>query len=148
MVLSGSNLERTALAGWLNGPIGCIYHKNKVIVSDTGHQCWKVFDSSGKFLYKFGEEGKADGQFLAPSGLCIEKHHDHQNLLVCDRENGRIQQLTMEGRFIVKTGTALISPKAIATEPATDGRILVCNISVEKNLFLEIFLFQKGIIIL
>ena len=116
--------------GKLNRPSGCIYHKKKFIVSDIGHHCLKVFDKSGKFLYKIGGKGKADGQFSSPWGLCVEKYGDHQNLLVCDRNNGRIQQFTMGGRFIGKTIVKLRDPKAIATTP--DGRILVCDYEDKK----------------
>ena len=66
--------------GKLDQPTGCIYHENKFIVSDIGNHCLKVFDKSGKFLYKIGEKGEADGQFLFPWGLCVEKYGDHQNL--------------------------------------------------------------------
>ena len=111
--------------GELCEPSGCIYHKNKFIVSDSGHHCLKVFGKAGKFLYKIGEEGEADGQFSHPWGLCVEKYGDHQSLLVCDSDNGRIQQFTMEGRFIGKTVFRLGDPNAIATTP--DGRILVCD---------------------
>ena len=106
------------------------YHENKFIVSDIGNHCLKVFDRSGKFLYKIGEKGEADGQFLFPWGLCVEKYGDHQNLLVCDRNNGRIQQFTMEGRFIGKTVVKLRNPKAIAISP--DGRILICDYRDKK----------------
>ena len=111
--------------GELNEPSGCIYHKNKFIVSDSKNHCLKVFDKSGKFLYKIGEEGEADGQFSCPRDLCFEKYGDHLNLLVCDRDNERIQQFTMEGRFIGKTVIKLKDPKTIATTP--DDRILVCD---------------------
>ena len=111
--------------GELCEPSGCIYHKNKFIVSDSGNHCLKVFGKAGKFLYKIGEEGEADGQFSYPWRLCVEKYGDHQSLLVCDRDNGRIQQFTMEGRFIGKTVFRLGDPNAIATTP--DGRILVCD---------------------
>ena len=116
--------------GKLNAPSGCIYHKDKFIVSDSGNHCLKLFDKSGKFLYEIGEEGEADGQFASPWGLCVEKYGDHQNLLVCDRENERIQQFTMEGRFSGKTVIKLKDPRAIATTP--DGRILVCDWGGEK----------------
>ena len=111
--------------GELNEPSGCIYHKNKFIVSDSKNHCLKVFDKSGKFLYKIGEEGEADGQFSCPRDLCFEKYGDHLNLLECDRDNERIQQFTMEGRFIGKTVIKLKDPKTIATTP--DDRILVCD---------------------
>ena len=119
----------------LNRPSGCIYHKNKFIVTDSGNHCLKVFDKSGKFLYKIGEKGDADGQFSSPWGLCVEKYDDHQNLLVCDRSNGRIQQFTMEGRFIGKTFIKLRDPKALATTP--DGRILVCDYTDKKIYILK-----------
>ena len=111
--------------GELCEPSGCIYHKNKFIVSDSGNHCLKVFGKAGEFLFKIGEEGEADGQFSHPWGLCVEKYGDHQSLLVCDSDNGRIQQFTMEGRFIGKTFLRLGDPNAIATTP--DGRILVCD---------------------
>ena len=109
--------------GKLNEPTGCIYHKNMFIVSDTCNHCLEVFDSSGKFLYKIGEEGEADGQFYCSWGLCVEKYGNRQNLLVCDRDNGRIQQFTVEGHFTGKTVTKLQTPGGIATTP--DGRIFV-----------------------
>ena len=117
--------------GKLNQPTGCVYHKNKFIVSDSGKHCLKVFDKSGKFLCKIGEKGKADGQFSSPWGLCVKKYDDHQNLLVCDSDNGRIQQFTMEGRFIGKTIIKQRDPKA--TTP--DGRILVCDYE-DKNIYI------------
>ncbi|XP_058969009.2 E3 ubiquitin-protein ligase TRIM71-like [Pocillopora verrucosa] len=119
----------------LKKPSGCIYHKNKFIVTDFGNHCLKVFDKSGKFLCKIGEKGEADGQFSSPWGLCVEKYDDHQNLLVCDRSNGRIQQFTMEGRFIGKTFIKLRDPKALATTP--DGRILVCDYTDKKIYILK-----------
>ena len=109
---------------------GCIYHQNKFIVSDRGNDCLKVFDESGKFLHKIGEEGEADGQFFSPCGLCVQKYGHHQYLLVCDANNKRIQQFTMDGRFIGKTVTKLIEPIAIATTP--DGRFLVSDYGDKK----------------
>ena len=117
--------------GKLNRPIGCIYHKNMFIVSDNGNQCLKVFDSSGKFLYKIGEGGNADGQLSCPRGLCVETEYgNRQNILVCDQGNGRIQQFTVEGRFTGKTVTWLQEPLSIATTP--DGRIFVSDSTARK----------------
>ena len=115
----------------LNNPIGCIYDKNMFIVSDTFNHCLKVFNNSGKFLYKIGEEGKADGHFVCgPWGLCVEKYGSRQNLLVCDRNNGRIQQFTIEGCFTGKSVSGLQDPTNIATTP--DGRILVSDYKAKK----------------
>ena len=115
----------------LNKPTGCVYHKNMFIVSDClNYNSLKVFDSSGKFLYKFGKEGEADGQFRGPWGLCVEKYGNRQNLLVCDCTNGRIHQFTVEGCFTGKTVTALRNPKYIATTP--EGHILVSDCETKK----------------
>ena len=114
----------------LNKLTGCIYHKNMFIVSDSGNNSLKVFDTSGTFLYKIGKEGKADGQLSYPWGLCVEKYGNRQNLLVCDKNNGRIQQFTVEGCFTGKTVTGLEKPTYIAATP--DGRILVSDYKTKK----------------
>ena len=88
--------------GKFTAPTACIYHKQKLILSDGLGGCLKVLDSTGKFLYEIGEKGKGDGQLSFPWDLCVEKRGDHSNLLVCDKWNGRIQQFTMEGRFTGK----------------------------------------------
>ena len=106
--------------GKLYHPIVCIYYQNNFIVSDRDNNCLKVFDGTGKFLYKIG-----DGQLNYPWGLCIEECGNHQNLLVCNHINGRVDQFTMEGCFTGKTVANLQTPTTITTTP--DGRILVCD---------------------
>ena len=111
----------------LNGPRGCIYHKDVFIVSDSWNGCVKVFDSSGRFLRKIGEKGQADGQFTKPYGLCVDKHG---NLLVSDYSTGHVQQFSIEGRLTGKNGAKLQKPWGIATMP--DGRILICDLHAKK----------------
>ena len=114
----------------LDQPTGCIYHKNMFIISSRLNHYLKAFDSSGKFLYKIGEVDKIGGRLYTPWGLCVEKYGNRQNLLVCDRGNGRIQQFTLEGCFTGKTVTRLQDPLHIATTP--DGRILVSDFKRKK----------------
>ena len=108
----------------LDHPIVCVCHEDKFIVTDKENNCVKVFDGSGKFLYKFGEKGNADGQFNFPMGLCIDKYG---NVLVCDRRNHRIQQFTLEGTFTGKTSTnlKLQCPWGVATMP--DDQVLISD---------------------
>ena len=106
-------------------PTLCIYHESKYIVSDWDHHCLKVFDNTGKFLYKIGEKGQGDGQLLGPHGLCLQKCGNHHNLLVCNRANGRVDQFTVEGCFTGKTVVNLQDPAIITTTP--DGLILVTD---------------------
>ena len=119
--------------GKLREPIGCIYHKNMFIVTDNLNHCLKSFDGSGRFLYNIGEKGEDDGKLSFPWGLCVEKYGNRQNLLVCDYNNGRIQQLTMEGCFTGKTITKIGKPRVIVS--TTDGRILLCN-SIDKKVYI------------
>ena len=104
----------------LNLPICCFPYKDKFFISDYKDDCIKAFDKSGTFLHKFGKRGDQDGQFDHPNGLLIDSFN---NLLVCDRENNRVQQFSLDGRFAGKSITHLPKPRGIAATP--DGRILV-----------------------
>ena len=121
--------------GELNRPTGCIFHKNTFIVSDTNNDCLKIFDNSGKFLRKIGKKGKDDGQLHWPKGLVVENCGNHDNILVCDRNNQRIVQFTMEGSFTGKTVTNLNSPVRITT--TQDKRILVSDYTAKKIYILQ-----------
>ena len=118
----------------LDEPTGCVCHENKFIVTDKGNNCVKVFDGSGKFLYKFGEKGNADGQFDMPWGLCIDKYG---NVLVCDGWNDRIQQFTLEGTFTGKTSAnvKLQLPWGVATMP--DDRVLISDYDAKEVYILK-----------
>ena len=118
----------------LDQPIGCVCHENKFIVTDKGNNCVKVFDGSGKFLYKIGEGGNADGQFKVPVGLCIDKYG---NVLAADRLNHRIQQFTLEGTFIGKTSAnvKLQLPWGVGTMP--DDRVLISDYHAKEVYILK-----------
>ena len=119
----------------LNRPFGCIYHENKFIVSDWDNNSVKFYDNTGKFLYNIGEPGGGDGQLLGPNGLCLQKCGNHHNLLVCDRNNGRVDQYTLEGCFTGKTDKKFQCLKGIATTP--DGLILVSDLEAKQIFFLK-----------
>ena len=112
----------------LKGPRSCLPYKDKFFVSDGGNNCINAFDKSGTFLHKFGKQGNQDGQFNYPRGLLIDSSN---NLLVCDQWNNRVQQFSLDGRFIGKSVTHLPNPRGIAATP--DGRILV---TTSKKIFI------------
>ena len=118
----------------LEQPWRCLPYINKFFVSDSKNNCIKVFDKSGTFLHKFGKQGNQDGQFNNPRGLLIDSSN---NLLVCDEENNRVQQFSLDGRFTGKSITHLPYPQGIAATP--DGRILV---TTPKKIFILKKLFQ------
>ena len=109
----------------LKHPFECMYHEKKFIVSDYGNNSVKCYDNTGKFLYKIREPRQRDGQLLGPWGLCVQKCVDHHNLLVCDGNNGRVDQYTLEGCFTGKTDYQFKALSGIATTP--DGIILVSD---------------------
>ena len=119
----------------LNRPSDCIFQENTFIVSDAKNHSLKIFNNSGKFLRKIGEQGKGDGQLDWSRGLCVEKRGNHHNILVCDSNNQRIVQFTMEGLFTGKTVTKLQEPVRIATTP--DKRILVSDFAAKKVYILQ-----------
>ena len=113
-------------------PMSCIPYKNRFFVTDSGNDCIKVCDQSGTFFYKFGKQGNQDGQFYALRGVLLDSFN---NLLVCDMNNNRVQQFSLDGRFIGKTITGLLSPFRIAAAP--DGRILVTSLTATKIYLLK-----------
>ena len=111
----------------LNHPIGCIPVKNMIFVSDDSNHCIMVFDRSGTFLFKFGKQGNQDGQFNRPHLMHLDSF---DNLLVCDSGNDRVQQFSLDGRFMGKSNAVLRGPVGITTAP--DGRFLVTSYTDNK----------------
>ena len=111
----------------LSTPYSCISYKNIFLVTERDNHVVKAFNSSKTFLYKFGEKGNQDGQFNTPRGMCLDGSN---NLLVCDSDNKRVQQFSLDGRFTGKTTVPLKDPLRIVT--AADGRILVTSHTARK----------------
>ena len=121
----------------LNRPFECIYHENKFIVSDSDNYSVKFYDNTGKFLYKIREPGEpcqGDEQLRRPWGLCLQKCGDHHNLLVCDTNNGRVEQFTLDGWFTGKTDHKFKNLRGITTTP--DGLILASDSGETKKVYI------------
>ena len=116
----------------LSEPCCCISYKNIFLVTQRDNHVIKAFDSSNTFLYQFGEKGNQDGQFNGACDMCFD---DSNNLLVCDYDNNRVQQFSLDGRFTGKTSIPLQSPSDIVTAP--DGRILVTSHKAYKIYILK-----------
>ena len=83
----------------LKYPECAVYHKDKFYVSYPGAHCIKVFNEKGVYLHDIGCAGSNDGQFCLPAGLVIDKH---DQLIVCDENNGRLQLFSLSGKFLNK----------------------------------------------
>ena len=83
-------------------PVHCVQCGEYFIVSDQNEHCIKVFNKEGNFQYKFGKQGKGDGEFDYPGYLLV---NESQHLFVCDYCNNRVQVFDLNGNFIGKFGT-------------------------------------------
>ena len=65
------------------------------------------FAADGKYLFSWGEPGTAPSQFNLPHGVWIDRH---DRVLVCDRENDRVQIFDQAGKYLESWSTTLIGP--------------------------------------
>ena len=86
--------------GIFNGPTDIAVHRptGHLFVSDGYHNS-RVhrFDEQGRHVMSWGEPGSEPGQFSLPHGIAVTPD-DH--VVVCDRENFRIQVFDLDGRFV------------------------------------------------
>jgi sugar lactone lactonase YvrE len=87
----------------------------------------QVFNEWGIPLRIFGSRGCKPGQFRHPTGLAFDRAGQ---LVVCDRDNHRVQLFKSDGTFITEFGCIndqdlkFLSPRAAAVDRF--GRIFVC----------------------
>ena len=65
------------------------------------------FAAEGTYRFSWGEPGTEPGQFRLPHGIWIDRQG---RVLVCDRENDRVQVFSQEGEFLSLWPTRLIGP--------------------------------------
>jgi len=81
------------------------------------------FDGHGRFVKQWGEEGTAPGQFALPHSIAVDSN---ERLYVADRNNGRIQVFTPDGKLLA-VWDDLMMPWGLAVTP--DDQIWVCGSS-------------------
>lgn len=67
-----------------------------IYIADSGEGQVKVFDQSGKFLFKFGKLGTGPGQFLAPVGIAVASNR----IYVADSVTMRVQEFDLQGKYL------------------------------------------------
>jgi DNA-binding beta-propeller fold protein YncE len=65
------------------------------------------FAADGTHLVSWGEPGSGPGQFMLPHGVWIDRHGQ---VLVCDRENDRVQVFDQDGGLLRVWPTRLVGP--------------------------------------
>jgi len=72
-----------------------------VFVADGYGRSWvHRYDAEQNYLGSFGGPGSEPGQMRTPHGLAIETVGDATYLVVCDRENRRLQRFDLEGNLV------------------------------------------------
>lgn len=113
---SGSRFDgpTTAVVGPANNVyVGDGYYNSMIV----------VFDVSGKYVRTWGSQGYGKGQFQNPHGLAFSKSGQ---LLVADRDNGRIPLYSTTGEYIAEWHSEQLGrPWSVAV--ADDGSIFAVD---------------------
>ena len=70
-------------------------------MADTDNHRIQIFDDQGRYLHKFGHEGKLSHQLDSPFGLSIDSDG---NIIVADSNNKSIKIFTLDGQFLRRIG--------------------------------------------
>ncbi len=97
-----------------------------VYVVDSGNHRIQKFDSTGKFLAKWGTKGSGDSQFETPVGIALDS--TGKFAYVADKFNHRVQKFDVSGpsaRFVAKWGSecnlTVTPPTGRCVDPDGEG---------------------------
>ncbi|HEX4795612.1 MAG TPA: hypothetical protein VH370_17620 [Humisphaera sp.] len=91
------------------GPNGSVY------IADGYGQNWvHEYDQNQKYVRSFGGKGKAPGQFETCHGIALDTRGPKPLLLICDRENKRLQHFDLDGNFVAVVTEGLHRPCSIS----------------------------------
>ena len=91
------------------------------------------FDKDRKFVKAFGGRGEQEGKFNTCHGIAFDPRHDKPLLLVCNRNNNRVEHWDLDGNFVRVIQKGLRMPAAVhirgeyAVIPELQGRVTVLD---------------------
>lgn len=125
LIFTPNGEELAAFGAWgsgnyqFNNPLYVSTDDNdNIFIADLGNFCVKVFNNIGNFRYKFSIIANDPNAPIKPQGIAVLHN---QFILVCDRENHRIVQFDINGKFI----------KYLLSK--TDGVKFPCDIQFSHN---------------
>lgn len=86
-----------------------------IFIADGYGLSWvHQYDKDRKYLRSFGGKGKEPGQFQTCHGLGLDTRGEKPLLLVCDRENRRLQHYDLDGNFVAVITENLRRPCSVS----------------------------------
>ncbi len=110
------------------GPEGSIF-----IADGYGANYVLKFDKERKFVKAFGGPGAEEGKFNTCHGIALDTRQGKPLLLVCNRNNNRVEHWDLDGNFVKVIQKDLRMPAAVhirgnyAVFPELQGRVTVLD---------------------
>lgn len=106
------NAAFMSLGGLAVAPSGHVY------VLDAGDRSIRVFDSTGRFVRRFGRQGGGPGEFQSPVGIWVDTL-----VGVSDMAQHRMSWFTLEGRHVRTEATPMLDQSPVLrVRPLRHGR--------------------------
>ncbi|MEO6595324.1 MAG: peptidase [Planctomycetota bacterium] len=100
----------------------------RIFVADGYGRSWvHLYDKDRNYVKSFGGPGNEPGKMQTPHGLWLDARGKEPLLLVCDRENHRLQWFAMDGTFVRLMDQDLRRPCNVA--PLLDGGLVVADLA-------------------
>ena len=118
-----TNSEDTIKENCINNQIESVLYSNNDAGSDSYFSNFhfiKKFDSEGKFINMWGQEGKKKGEFKKPWGVAVDSSG---NVYVADQTLPRVQKFDSNGKFIDMWGKEGKKERSICTPTRYNSRL-------------------------
>lgn len=100
----------------------------RIFAADGYGRSWiHLYDKDRKYVKSFGGPGTSPGKLQTPHGIWLDGRGKEPLLLVCDRENHRLQWFTMDGAHVRTMAKDLRRPCNVA--PLPGGGLVVADLA-------------------
>jgi hypothetical protein len=104
----------------------------RIYVADGYGRNWiHMYGPDRSYIKSFGGPGRKDGNFKTCHGLGMDTSGKEPMLVVCDRENRRLQRFNLDGEFVDVPVKGLKRPCAIAFWTMPDGKQIAAVAELE-----------------
>ncbi len=101
--------------------------EGQIFVADGYGLSWvHLYDKDRNYVKSFGGPGAEPGKMKTPHGIWLDTRGKEPLLLVCDRENHRLQWFSMDGTFVRLMDKDLRRPCNVW--PLGDGNLVVADL--------------------